>query len=179
MNTILKTESAQEPTRSLASPETFLWPRLNPCRNLAVVFIIGSALGAFQSSAQNYAINWYKIAGGGGTSSNSQFVVSGTIGQPDAGVTMTGGSYALTGGFWTFAAVQTPGAPLLNVAQNGPNSVLVWWLANDTIFKLQTNSTPVSASWINYTNPIASSGGTNSVTISPPRGNLFFRLAFP
>ncbi|MDX2131029.1 MAG: hypothetical protein SFY69_03120 [Planctomycetota bacterium] len=44
-------------------------------------------------------IDWYTIDGGGGTSSGASFVLSGTIGQPDAGV-MSGGSFTLTGGFW-------------------------------------------------------------------------------
>ncbi|HUC85210.1 MAG TPA: hypothetical protein VL970_08465, partial [Candidatus Acidoferrales bacterium] len=59
--------------------------------------------------AQSYSIDWFKIAGGGGTSSNGQFSVSGTIGQPDAGGPLTGGSFSLAGGFWALYAVQTPG----------------------------------------------------------------------
>src|ERR1039458_5110991 len=65
--------------------------------------------------AQSYSIDWYKIAGGGGTSSNGQYTVSGTIGQHDASGVMTGGAYSLTGGFWALYAVQTPGAPLLTI----------------------------------------------------------------
>jgi hypothetical protein len=61
-------------------------------------------------NAQTYSIDWYKIAGGGGTSSSGQYSVSGTIGQPDAGGAMTGGGYSLTGGFWSLiSVVQTPG----------------------------------------------------------------------
>jgi hypothetical protein len=55
--------------------------------------------GAATASAQ-LAINWYTIDGGGGTSSGGTFVVSGTIGQPDAGAAMTGGIFTVTGGFW-------------------------------------------------------------------------------
>jgi len=44
-----------------------------------------------------YSINWYKIAGGGGTSTGGTYQVSGTIGQPDASGAMTGGNYSLTG----------------------------------------------------------------------------------
>ena len=50
--------------------------------------------------AQQYSIDWYKIAGGGGTSTGGTYSVSGTIGQPDASGPMTGGNYSLTGGFW-------------------------------------------------------------------------------
>ena len=51
-----------------------------------------------------YAINWYTIDSGGGTSSGGPYVLTGTIGQPDAGG-CSGGSYELLGGFW-------PGEPL-------------------------------------------------------------------
>ena len=34
--------------------------------------------------AQSYSIDWYKISGGGGTSTGGVYSVSGTIGQPDA-----------------------------------------------------------------------------------------------
>ena len=34
--------------------------------------------------AQSYSIDWYKIAGGGGTSTGGVYSVSGTIGQNDA-----------------------------------------------------------------------------------------------
>ena len=50
--------------------------------------------------AQPYSIDWYKIAGGGGTSTGATYQVSGTIGQPDASSAMSGGSYSVTGGFW-------------------------------------------------------------------------------
>lgn len=47
-----------------------------------------------------YNLSWYTIDTGGGTSTNGALMLNGTIGQHDAGGPMTGGSYALTGGFW-------------------------------------------------------------------------------
>ena len=77
--------------------------------------------------AQSYSIDWYKIAGGGGTSPNSQYAVSGTIGQPDASAPMSGGNYSVTGGFWSLInVVQTAGAPTLYVSHSG-NTVTVSW----------------------------------------------------
>jgi hypothetical protein len=46
-----------------------------------------------------YEISWYTTDGGGGTSSGGQYVLTGTIGQPDADWS-EGGSYELLGGFW-------------------------------------------------------------------------------
>jgi hypothetical protein len=94
-------------------------------------------------------------------------------------VAMTGGNYSLTGGFWALYAVQTPGLPLLYISRTGPSSVLVWWLPGSSSYTLQTNSDLKAGTWIGYGGTINSGGGTNSVTISPPTGNLFFRLAHP
>src|ERR1039458_1945409 len=79
---------------------------------------------AWNATAQSYSIDWYKIAGGGGTSTGGTYQVSGTIGQPDAGGAMTGGSYSLTGGFWSLYAVQTPGAPLLTITYIGNQAIV-------------------------------------------------------
>lgn len=46
-----------------------------------------------------YVLEWSTIDGGGGTSSNGNYVLRGTIGQPDAGQ-ISGGDYTVTGGFW-------------------------------------------------------------------------------
>jgi hypothetical protein len=46
-----------------------------------------------------YDISWFTVDGGGGTSSGAPYTLSGTAGQPDAGV-LSGGTYALAGGFW-------------------------------------------------------------------------------
>ncbi|MGA2543936.1 MAG: hypothetical protein ABSG78_20490 [Verrucomicrobiota bacterium] len=123
---------------------------------------------------QQYSINWYKVSGGGGTSSNGQYSVSGTIGQHDAGTAMTGGNYSLTGGFWSLIAVQTPGAPLLSITAAG-NQVTVSWPVPSTGYILQTNSNLNPGNWGNYTGNV----NNNSAAISPPRGNLFFRLYHP
>ncbi len=48
---------------------------------------------------------WYTIDGGGTDSTGERFVLSGTIGQPDAGQ-MSGDRFTLTGGF-RFAQVPT------------------------------------------------------------------------
>jgi len=124
--------------------------------------------------AQQYSIGWYKIGGGGGTSTNGQYSVTGTIGQPDAGPAMTGGNYSVTGGFWSLIAVQTPGAPLLGITAAG-NQVVVSWPASSAGYTLQTNSDLNPANWGNYSGTV----NNNSAAMTPPRGNLFFRLYHP
>jgi hypothetical protein len=121
--------------------------------------------------AQSYNIDWYKVSGGGGTSTGGTYTVSGTIGQPDASAAMTGGSYSMTGGFWALYAVQTPGAPLLTITHVG-NQAIVSWDHTVTGWTLQTNVNLATPTWGNYLGAIIN----NSVTNSPPKGNLFFRL---
>jgi hypothetical protein len=124
--------------------------------------------------AQSYSIAWYKIAGGGSTSTGGVYQVSGTIGQPDASGAMTSGSYSLTGGFWSLFAVQTPGAPLLTITSAG-NQAVVSWPSSATDWTLQTNGDLGTTNWVNY-------GGTvvnNSVTNSTAGSRLFFRLFQP
>jgi len=131
-------------------------------------------LATLSAYAQTYAIDWYKVSGGGGMSSNGQYTVSGTIGQHDAGGPMTGGNYSLTGGFWALYAVQTPGAPLLTITYSG-NQAIVSWPPSVTGWTLQTNNNLATGTWGNYLGAV----GNNSVTNSPLKGNLFFRLTQP
>ena len=129
--------------------------------------------------AQTYSIDWYNIAGGGGTSIGGTYAVSGTIGQHDAGGPMTGGSYSLAGGFWALiSVVQTPGLPNLTITFVGPNSVKVSW-PNTGTYTLQQNSNLAGGSWTTSGYTVTTSNGTNSITITPPAGNLFFRLSNP
>jgi hypothetical protein len=125
----------------------------------------------FSAAGQSYSIDWYKIAGGGGTSTGGVYAVSGTIGQPDASGVMSGGNYSLTGGFWSLYAVQTPGAPKLFIMY-GNNQAVVSWAAGVTGWILQTNANLAAPTWGNYLGPVVN----NSATNAPPKGNVFFRL---
>jgi hypothetical protein len=141
------------------------------------IVLMALAFTALTARAQtNYNIDWYTIDGGGGTSTGGVYAVSGTIGQPDAGGPMTGGNYSLTGGFWSLiAVVQTAGLPNLTITFVGPNSIVVSWL-NTGSYTLQTNNNLNTSNWLGYGGTINTVNGTNSVTITPPIGNLFFRL---
>jgi hypothetical protein len=148
-----------------------------------LILLLGLLIPA-SGHAQTYSIDWYKVAGGGGTSSGTNggnvYSVSGTIGQHDAGAAMTGGSYSLTGGFWSLiSVVQTPGTPNLTITQSG-NSVTVSWPNTGTYTLQQNNNLALTAGWSATGYTISTNGdGTNSITITPPTGNLFFRLANP
>jgi hypothetical protein len=130
------------------------------------------------ANAQNYSIDWYKIAGGGGTSSNGQYSVSGTIGQHDAGGPMTDGNYSLTGGFWALiSVVQTAGAPTLYISHTG-NTVTVYWQDAPGWSLQQNNNLSVPAGW-SASSGVTTTNGTDYLNLTPPAGNLFFRLSGP
>jgi len=124
--------------------------------------------------AQQYSIDRYKIAGGGGTSTGGNYRVSGTIGQPDASGAMSGGSYSLTGGFWAIYAVQTTGAPRLTITYIN-NQAVISWPPSVTGWTLQTNGDLSTTNWFNYSGAVIN----NTVTNSSPKGNLYFRLIYP
>jgi hypothetical protein len=133
---------------------------------------------ACAAMAQNYSINWYKVAGGGGTSTGGTYAVSGTIGQQDAGGPMTGGTYSLTGGFWALiSVVQTIGAPTLYITHSG-NTVTVYWQDVSGWTLQQTSSINPPVAWTLNTS-WTTTGGTNYLNLTSPGGKTFFRLANP
>ena len=149
--------------------------RRTPAVQLLVAGLL--ILAAFPAQAQNYSIDWSSIDGGGGTSTGGVYTVTGTIGQPDAGA-MSGGNYALQGGFWgVIAAVQTPGAPWLTVTLNPQLSTLtVSWPVSETGWQLQTTTNLVSAGSTWTPRAYVTNGVTCVYTESPPAGNRFYRL---
>jgi len=141
------------------------------------LLLAGALICPAALQAQNYNIDWYKVAGGGGTSTGGQYTLAGTIGQPDAGGPLTGGSYSVTSGFWSLISlVQTAGLPDLTITRVSPNSVVVSWPATGT-YTLQQNSRLPGGSWVTSGYAVTTSNGTSSITITKPAGQLFFRLA--
>jgi hypothetical protein len=71
----------------------------------AAILVGGAQVGGFD-------VGWWTIDGGGAMGTGAgDFSLSGTIGQHDAGPpagAMTGGSFALSGGFWVRAAAAPP-----------------------------------------------------------------------
>jgi len=61
-------------------------------------------------AAAQWDPSWFTIDCGGRASSGGTLSLSGTIGQPDAGV-MSGGAFQLSGGFWAGTAASGTGVP--------------------------------------------------------------------
>jgi hypothetical protein len=143
-----------------------------------IMLAIGLLLPAL-AQAQTYSIDWFTIDGGGGTSTGGVYSVSGTIGQPDAGH-LTGGNFALDGGFWgMLATVQTIGAPQLTIQLTTTNTVMVSWPSPSTGFNLQQNTNLTTAIWSTPSESVTDNGTTKFIIVNPPFGNRFYRLSKP
>jgi hypothetical protein len=133
----------------------------------------------FASHAQNFSIDWFKIAGGGGASTGGVYSISGTIGQHDAGGTMTGGNFSLNGGFWALYSVQTPGAPVLAIKLTATNTAMVFWPSPSTGYNLQLNTNLSAANWFTPAETVQDNGTIKFIIVSPPAGNRYYRLKIP
>jgi len=129
-------------------------------------------LAAFPLRAQNFTLDWFTVDGGGGTSAGGAYSVSGTLGQPDAGA-MTGGNFAIAGGFWSVEGVNLPGVPTLFIARSGANTIISWTPGTPG-FVLQGNGGLSTAGWAD-----APSGSTNPASISVAEAARFYRLRKP
>jgi hypothetical protein len=126
-----------------------------------------------------YSVDWSTIDGGGGTSTNGQYVVSGTIGQHEAGGPMSGGRYSLTGGFWALYAVQMPGAPWLSIIRTSTNTTVVCWPSPSTGWNPEQNTDLRTTNWVTPPESINDDGTNKFIIVNPPTGNRFFRLHKP
>ena len=123
--------------------------------------------------AQDYSIDWFNIGGGGGTSAEQTYSLSGTVGQPDAGE-MTGGTYTLQGGFWPGLIVPSDtGAPTLLIQQTAGNVTISWSPAAPG-FVLEETADLTTPSW----SP-ASAAGNPTAPIPPASSAKFYRLRKP
>jgi len=143
---------------------------------LALLLFLSAAL---IGGAENYSIGWYKIAGGGGTSTGGVYSVSGTIGQHDAGGTLAGGNFSLTGGFWSLYTVPTLGAPTLKIVLTSTNTAIVYWPSPSSGFHLQVNTDLTSPSWTVPAETVQDNGTTKYIIVSPSEAKRFYRLKYP
>jgi hypothetical protein len=148
---------------------------MKPMKALATFALMLAATGAFAQ----YSIDWYKVSGGGGTSTGGVYTVSGTIGQHDAGGPMVGGNYSLVGGFWSLYALQTPGAPLLSILLTATNTALVYWPSPSTGFELLQNTNVVTTNWVTPPQSVTDNGTIKYIIVNPPNGQRFYRLRNP
>ena len=94
-------------------------------QTIGAILVCVAVLSIRPAMADDYAIDWWTIDGGGEMfSTGDDFELSGTIGQPDAGVLMTGGDFELAGGCWAAknrSASATSTATTISTWPTSPN----------------------------------------------------------
>ncbi|MCX6922057.1 MAG: hypothetical protein NT154_02380 [Verrucomicrobia bacterium] len=143
-------------------------------KRMHIIFGAAILLATFAARAQNYTIDWWTVAGGGGSGSGGTFTVSGTAGQADAG-TLGGG--ILEGGFWALIAA----APVeLSISQVGAN-VFISWPSPSTGFNLQVCTDLIAGNWSYYAGPpnVQDNGIIKSLTVPATSTPHFYRLRNP
>ena len=144
---------------------------------MRTILILPLLLVAAAVQAQQYTIGWYKIAGGGGASSDGVYSVKGTIGQAEAGAAMNGNPYSLEGGFWSLlATLPAPGAPPLTIQQTATNTIVISWPATAGNWVLQESATGVAGTWSNVSILPVLVNGTMQVILPASESSNQFRL---
>lgn len=89
------------------------------------------------------------IAGGGGTSSSTSFVLHGTLGEPAVGQAMSNGQFSLEGGFWQSIAAVTPKISGRLTYANGstPGKNVTITLTGPAGFTTQTTTTDTNGDY--------------------------------
>jgi hypothetical protein len=74
--------------------------------NLRTTVLLAGLLASTPAAlAQPFTIDWWTVDGGGASvQAGGTFSLGGTTGQPDAGPSMSGGTFTLSGGFWAAGA---------------------------------------------------------------------------
>jgi hypothetical protein len=143
-----------------------------------LILIVG-LLRPLAGHAQGYSVNWLAIAGGGGTSTGGVYAVTTTIGQSIAGSALTGGSDAVTTGFWSLFAVQTPGAPVLSITLTATKTAMVYWPSPSASYILEVNTDLTTTNWVASSDTVTDNGTIRFIIVNPPSGHRYYRLQHP
>jgi hypothetical protein len=131
-------------------------------------------------AAQDFGIDWFATAGGGGDSSGGDFELTATIGQPDPG-DLLGGDFSITGGFWSILTIlATPGGPSLSVSLAQGNLIISWPDSGSAgFFPEATDALADPSTWVPVNATVQTSNGVNSISLPLGAGNRFYRLRKP
>jgi hypothetical protein len=127
------------------------------------------ALGAPLAQGQTSSLDRWTVDSGGGTSTGGAFAVNGTIGQPEAGPVLTGGNYAVQGGFWPGVVRVSPEVPPTLYIQFSDEGITISWAPATSGFLLEEAADLSSAQWV-----LAPTG--NPVSLPVVESSRFYRL---
>lgn len=92
--------------------------RIAGALTIAAALLPAAAFG--QSSSASFQVPRQSIDGGAGRATSASYTLEGSIGQPDAGSTMTSASYSLRGGFHRAAPAEALPDPLFSNGFEAP-----------------------------------------------------------
>jgi hypothetical protein len=133
----------------------------------ALLFVVSAARA-------QYSIDWFTMDGGGGSGSAGTFLMSGTIGQPDAASGSADGVVFL-GGYWSAIAEELP---ILRIFRfNG--KIILAWPDPSPGFILETKADLFEPKWNEVSIEPEIVGSEKQVMWGVPVDNHFFRLHRP
>jgi hypothetical protein len=86
--------------------------RIGLLMGVGVMVVMATAV-AIAAGGTRFAVPWWTVDGGGGHSAGTRFGMTGTAGQPDAGVVMSSSRYTFSGGFWRGVVAAGPGGGVI------------------------------------------------------------------
>ncbi len=107
------------------------------------LIVLATLASASLATAQELNIDWFRIGGGGGASSGSNFTVIGTVGQFEAG-SLAAGNFKLDGGFWPIAADAQGGLPTITTQPQSEQAPL---RTTATFNVVASSATPLGYQW--------------------------------
>ncbi len=125
--------------------------------------------------------NWISTTLGGqvqisgsadGTDTNALFYLPEGIALDDSGDLYVADTYNNSVRFGRIVS-----GPAMQITMVGGQVVLSW--PNTGSYTLQTNGDLSTPSWADYGGTVTTTNGTNSVTVTSPTGNMYFRLSDP
>ncbi|MGA9779516.1 MAG: hypothetical protein WBS33_14695 [Verrucomicrobiia bacterium] len=125
--------------------------------------------------------NWISTTLGGqvqitgstdGTDTNALFYLPEGIALDDSGDLYVADTYNNSVRFGRIVS-----GPAIQITMVGGQVVLSW--PNTGSYTLQTNGDLSTPSWADYGGTVTTTNGTNSVTVTSPTGNMYFRLSDP
>ena len=131
------------------------------------LLVVGMLMALPPLHVEASSIDWYLISGGGGTSADATYQVSGDIGQPDADVAMTGDNYSVTGGYWSEELNQPVAAPMTAHRTAG----LALLVALTDVATHWSGSSPITLAGMNLVTTNGVTVQTNSQWILYPKGS--------
>ena len=81
---------------------------------IAIAGLLGFTWAIAATQGNSFTLDWWTVDGGGGRSDGGNLALHGTIGQPEAGAPLSGGTLTLDGGFWGIAGQGQP-LPIVSI----------------------------------------------------------------